>query len=194
MQLCLKTRRWQKLGSYGLNEGWLISASEVDLIKAIGTDFIHKDTNKVDLLRKTGLSIRDEIAPAKLIGEKDNYPEIERADEWGEDSRPYIDNRSILDRLISEPSIINIILLLIFWPTFVSMLISDNISSRANQGVSLTLFIILPGIVAFLSSGDCILLCSYGWWIREIFSVLLGIYFFIVLFPFLHHTYNDKSL
>lgn len=189
-----KRRVRAKLGLRGLRKGWLIAASEIDLISAIETDFISEDVNKIDLLRKTGLKIRDEVAPVKLVGGKDNYPDIERVDEWGEKSRLYIDNCPMFDRLFGQLSIINVILILIFWPIFVSMLISDNISLRANQMAVLILFIIMPGIVCFLGSGDCMILCGYGWLVQGILAIILVIYNFIIFFPFLHHACNDKPL
>jgi hypothetical protein len=182
-----------RFGQCGLSDGWAISPSEADLIAAIGRSFIHEDVNRVDLFRKTGLKIRDEIAPTKLVGDKSSYPEIERTDEWGESGKLYRDSRPIIEQLVGQLTLGRFMVALIFWPFLVTQFAADNLSLRANQVTLLAAFV-FPGMVPFFTSSGCLILCGYSWWTKEFLSVVFGIYAFIVFFPFLYHVFNDKPL
>lgn len=168
-------------------KGWCLASSEKDLIDAVKTDKIPYNINEVDLRKKYGLFIKNELAPVELSISQYGHISIDRTDEFGEGAKPWKDKTPWYLLVNDDWSFKGSIFFMVFLPMRIMMPISDNLSSKANKAILISTFL---GFYLFASFGP-----KYHFNSSETFlALLLLIYVCVAFIPFWYNGFQKKSL
>jgi hypothetical protein len=154
---------------------WVISNDETDLISTIGVTKIPELVNLVDLRNKFGLTVCDELAPAKTNYDN-GYIKITRTDEWGEGSKPFIDRRNWFQKHLDLRSTTDLVFFLLVPHLILTIIIKRSMSSRAIKWAGPTLFFSMITFTYWLR-GEYV---PSGW--EKFGFVTAGFYIYIPIF------------
>lgn len=132
-----------------VDDNWIISGDEQDLISAIGRNKFSTKINKVDLKKGYGLHVQRELAPVDVVISELGTISIERNDEWGQGAKPYVDTRSLMEKM-GVSSWGDMVALILFAPAFIAEKIGDRFSSKTNTVLSV---LYLVAIIIVMAGG-----------------------------------------
>lgn len=173
---------------YKFQGDWILSPLEEDIIQAISTNKILWNVNWVDLQKKYGLRLKDEIAPVTIEISEYGRLDIKRTDEWGEGAKAYTDNTSWHEKVLRQCTLKNILFSLGLLPCLLGTVLSERITSKANRIIFFTLLILMLGLGMIIPD-------SY----REndndgLILMIIALYSSTVLLPFWYNGFQKQGL